>query len=91
MFIKYAMAFIGMPGGFGTLDELFEAVTLIQTRRIKGFPIIMVGKEYWGGLADWINEKLISSGNIHKDDLLIYDIMDDPDEIVNTIKRTVIL
>ncbi len=91
MFIKYAMAFIGMPGGFGTLDELFEALTLIQTRRIKGFPIIMVGKDYWGGLIDWINEKMITSGNIHKEDLLIYDVMDDPDEIVNTIKRTVIL
>ena len=91
MFIKYAMAFIGMPGGFGTLDELFEALTLIQTRRIKGFPIIVVGRDYWGGLADWINEKLISSGSIHKEDLLIYDIMDDPDEIVNAIKRTVIL
>jgi len=91
MFIKYAMAFIGMPGGFGTLDELFEAVTLIQTRRIKGFPIILVGRDYWGGLADWINEKLIPSGNIKKDDLLIYEIMDDPDEIVTTIKRTVVL
>lgn len=91
MFIKYAMAFIGMPGGFGTLDELFEALTLIQTRRIKGFPIIMVGKDYWGGLADWINEKLVETGNINKDDLLIYDIMDDADEIVNTIKRTVVV
>lgn len=91
MFIKYAMAFIGMPGGFGTLDELFEAATLIQTRRIKGFPIIMVGKDYWGGLVEWINEKLLESGHVNKEDLQIFEVMDDPDEIVSTIKRTVVL
>jgi hypothetical protein len=91
MFIKYAMAFIGMPGGFGTLDELFEAVTLIQTRRIKSFPIILVGKEYWSGLVEWIKERMLSSGNIQSEDMLFFNIIDDPDEVVNTIRRTVII
>lgn len=91
MFIKYAMAFIGMPGGFGTLDELFEAVTLIQTKRIKSFPIILVGKDYWSGMVDWIKETLLTNGNIKDEDLFYFNIMDDPDEVVNTIKRTVII
>jgi uncharacterized protein (TIGR00730 family) len=91
MFLKYAMAFIGMPGGFGTLDELFEALTLIQTRRIKSFPVILVGKDYWGGMVDWIKESLLKSGNVANEDLLIFDVLDDPDEIVNVIKRTVIV
>lgn len=91
MFIKYAMAFIGMPGGFGTLDELFEAVTLIQTRRIKSFPIILVGKEYWSGLVEWIKERMLSAGNIHAQDMMFFNIIDDPDEVVNMIRRTVII
>jgi len=91
MFIKYAMAFIGMPGGFGTLDELFEAVTLIQTRRIKSFPIILVGKDYWSGMVDWIKDAMLSSGNISEDDMFYFNVLDDPLEIVNTIKRTVII
>jgi uncharacterized protein (TIGR00730 family) len=91
MFIKYAMAFIGMPGGFGTLDELFEAITLIQTRRIKAFPIILVGKSYWSGLMDWIKESLLTAGNIKEEDLLLFEILDDPDEVVHAIKRTVII
>jgi hypothetical protein len=91
MFIKYAMAFIGMPGGFGTLDELFEAVTLIQTRRIKSFPIILVGTSYWSGMVDWIKDKMLSTGNISEDDMFYFNVLDDPQEIVNTIKRTVII
>ncbi len=91
MFVKYAMAFICMPGGFGTLDEVFEAITLIQTRRIKPFPIILVGQDFWGGLQGWIKEKLLSAGNVDNDDLLIFQIMDDPDEIVSFIKRTIVL
>jgi hypothetical protein len=91
MFIKYAMAFVGMPGGFGTLDELFEAVTLIQTRRIKSFPIILVGREYWSGLVEWIKERMLAAGNIHGEDMLFFNIIDDPDEVVNTIRRTVII
>jgi len=91
MFIKYAMAFICMPGGFGTMDEMFEAITLIQTKRIKPFPIILVGQEYWGGLEGWIKEKLLPEGNIDNDDLMIFQVMDDPDEIVSFIKRTIVL
>ena len=91
MFIKYAMAFICMPGGFGTLDEMFEAITLIQTRRIKPFPIILVGSDYWGGLLDWVKSRLLTAGNIEKDDLLIINLMDDPAEIVSFIRRTIIL
>ena len=91
MFIKYAMAFVGMPGGFGTLDELFEAVTLIQTRRIKSFPIILVGREYWSGLVDWIKERVLAAGNIHGEDMMFFNIIDDPEEVINTIRRTVII
>ncbi|OGR02512.1 MAG: Rossman fold protein, TIGR00730 family [Deltaproteobacteria bacterium RIFOXYD12_FULL_50_9] len=91
MFIKYAMAFICMPGGFGTLDEMFEALTLIQTRRIKGFPIVLVGREFWGGLLEWINERLIKGGMIDKDDMLIFSVMDEPGEIVSYIRRMVVL
>jgi len=91
MLIKYAMAFICMPGGFGTLDELFEALTLIQTRRIKSFPIVLVGSSYWAGLVDWIKETLLASGSITEDDLHIFQIMDSADDIVNFIRRTVIV
>ena len=91
MFIKYAMAFICMPGGFGTLDEVFEAMTLIQTRRIKPFPIVLVGTEFWSGMLEWVQEKLLTAGNIEKDDLLIFQVMDDPEEIVSFIKRTIVL
>ncbi len=91
MFIKYAMAFICMPGGYGTLDELFEALTLIQTRRIKSFPIILVGRDFWGGLLDWLEKTVLGAGNVDKDDLFIFTIMDDPDEIIAHIRRTVVL
>jgi len=91
MFIKYAMAFICMPGGFGTLDEVFEALTLIQTRRIKPFPVVLVGREFWGGLISWVEDKLLTAGNIDKDDLLIITVKDDPDEIVSFLKRTIIV
>lgn len=91
MFIKYALAFICMPGGFGTLDEAFEALTLIQTKRIKPFPVILVGSEYWAGLIDWMKEKMYSTGKVDDDDMLIFTVMDDPKEIVSYIKKTVIL
>ena len=91
MFIKYALAFICMPGGFGTLDEAFEALTLIQTKRIKPFPIILVGTEYWTGLLDWMKEKMLSSDKVDNSDMMIFTIMDDPLEIVSYIKKTVVL
>jgi uncharacterized protein (TIGR00730 family) len=91
MFVKYSMAFIGMPGGFGTLDELFESLTLIQTKRVKRFPVILVGSDFWGGLVDWIKNKMLSEGYINEDDLLYFQVMDDPAEVVKYIKRTVVL
>ena len=91
MFIKYASAYIAMPGGFGTLDEIFEVITLIQTKRIKPFPIILVGSDYWSGLIDWIRATLKARRMISPDDLDIVQIIDDPDEIVATVKRIVIV
>jgi uncharacterized protein (TIGR00730 family) len=91
MFVKYAQAYIIMPGGFGTLDELFESITLIQTQRIKPFPVILFGSEYWGGLVDWIKAQLLTHKMISREDLDILQIMDDPDEIVKTLKKTVIV
>ena len=91
MFIKYAQAFICMPGGFGTLDEAFEALTLIQTRRIKPFPVILVGTDYWSGLLDWIKEKMLAADRVDDDDMMIINVMDDPKEIVSYLKKTVVL
>ena len=91
MFIKYASAYIILPGGFGTLDELFEAVTLVQTRRIRPFPLILVGSEYWAGLIDWIKDKLLSEKRISSEDIEILQIMDDPEEIVKAVQKVIIL
>lgn len=91
MFVKYAQAYIGMPGGFGTMDEIFEAITLIQTRRIKPFPVILVGKDYWSGLIEWIRATLLSSNYIFPEDLDILTVLDDPDEVVHMIKKYVIV
>ena len=91
MFIKYGQAYIGMPGGLGTLDEIFEALTLIQTRRIKPFPVILVGKDYWSGLIDWMRNTLLERHYISKDDTNLFSVIDDPDEVVHTIKRYVIV
>ncbi len=90
MFMKYSMAFICMPGGFGSLDELFEALTLIQTQRIKPFPIVLVGSEFWSGLVDWIRDKLLTNGNISDEDVFLFQVLDDEDDVVNYIKKTVI-
>lgn len=90
MFVKYAMAYIIMPGGFGTLDELFEAVTLIQTHRIKPLPVILVGSEYWNGLVDWIKARLLAEKMISPEDLDILQVMDDPEAIVRHVQKVVI-
>jgi len=91
MFVKYAQAYIGMPGGFGTLDEIFEALTLIQTKRIKPFPVILVGRDHWSGIMDWIRNVLLSGKYISREDLDLVTVLDDPDEVVYTIKRYVIV
>jgi uncharacterized protein (TIGR00730 family) len=90
MFVKYASAYIIMPGGLGTLDELFEAATLIQTQRIKPFPIILVGSDYWSGLIDWIKNQLLKTLKISPEDMDIFQVMDSPEEIIKTVKRFVI-
>lgn len=91
MFVKYAQAYVGMPGGFGTMDEIFEALTLIQTKRIKPFPVILVGKDYWEGLLHWVREGLIPGKYVSAEDLDFITVLDDPDEVVHTIKRYVIV
>jgi hypothetical protein len=91
MFVKYAQAYVGMPGGFGTLDEIFEAITLIQTKRIKPFPVILVGSDYWKPLWKWIEETLLERKLISPEDMELVTILDNPDEVVRTIKRTVIV
>jgi uncharacterized protein (TIGR00730 family) len=85
MFMRYSMGFIALPGGFGTLDELMEAITLIQTHKLVRFPIILVGKDYWKGLIDWISTRLLEENNIHPDDLKIFQIVDTAAEAVNII------
>jgi uncharacterized protein (TIGR00730 family) len=87
MLVKYATAFVLLPGGFGTLDELFETVTLIQTRKIRPFPMILVGWDYWRGLVDWLHEQAVSVGYLSGTDLDLLTITDDPAEVVERISR----
>lgn len=91
MFVKYAMAYVVMPGGFGTLDEMFEAVTLIQTHRVKPFPVILFGSEYWGGLVEWIRARLLENQMISPYDLDILKVTDDPQEILRAVKNVAAL
>lgn len=91
IFVKYSVAYIVMPGGFGTLDELAEALTLIQTKRIRPFPVILMGSDYWSGLVDWIKSTQLAGGKISPDDLDYFRVMDDPAEVVRLIKQVVIL
>ena len=86
MFVKYSIAFVILPGGFGTLDELFEAITLIQTRKIKPFPVILVGKEYWKGLLDWIGDTLLREKMIAVEDLDILKTVDTPEEVLHWVQ-----
>ncbi len=80
MFIKYSVAFIIMPGGFGTMDELFEALTLVQTDKIDHFPIVLYGSQYWSGLVKWMNEQMIPGGTIEAEDLSLFTLADTPAE-----------
>lgn len=86
MFVKYSQGFIVMPGGFGTLDELFEALTLVQTKKTGHFPIVLVGKEYWNGLFEWIKNRMLAEGYINEEDLDLFQLVDTPEEAVNHIK-----
>lgn len=85
MFVKYSQGFVVMPGGFGTLDELFEAITLIQTNKIHKFPIILVGTEFWSGLFEWIKDTMLAAGNISPNDLDLIKIVDTEEEVVQII------
>jgi uncharacterized protein (TIGR00730 family) len=85
MFMKYAQGYIVLPGGFGTLDELFEAITLIQTNKIANFPIVLVNKKYWGGLIDWIKNTLLHENNISPEDLRFFQVVDTAEEAVQII------
>jgi len=85
MFVKYSQAFVVLPGGFGTLDELFEAVTLVQTGKITKFPIVLVGRSYWSGLLGWLREVAAGEGKVSPADLDLLSVADDPDEVVRII------
>lgn len=85
MFVKYSQGFIIMPGGFGTLDEMFESLTLIQTHKIGRFPVVLVGTEYWTGLLDWMKNTMVGHGNIHAEDLELFEVVDTPTEAVKII------
>ncbi len=87
MFVKYAVAYVIFPGGFGTMDELFEALTLIQTKKIRAFPVVLVGREYWSGLIDWMRNTLLAADNINKEDLDLMHIVDEPEEVCAIINR----
>ncbi len=87
MFLKYASAFVIFPGGYGTLDEFSESITLIQTKRMEGFPVVLVGKKYWEGLLKWMRESVIQEGCITKEDYDIFKVVDKPEEVVAIIKE----
>lgn len=85
IFVKYSQGFVVLPGGFGTLDELFEALTLVQTEKITGFPIVLLGRDYWGGMADWLTNVVAEERCISPRDLNLFTITDDPDEAVDIV------
>jgi len=87
MFVKYAQGFVVLPGGFGTMDEIFEVLTLIQTKKITPVPVILVGSAFWSGLKDWISTVMLGENNINKEDLNLLPILDEPDEIVEYINN----
>jgi uncharacterized protein (TIGR00730 family) len=86
MFVRYANAFVVLPGGFGTLDELFEALTLIQTAKVRHFPLALVDREFWSGLMDWIADQMIARGTISPTDLQLVEFADDPDQVLEILE-----
>ncbi|MFJ6568329.1 TIGR00730 family Rossman fold protein [Streptomyces sp. NPDC091292] len=89
MFVKYAQGFVVLPGGLGTLDELFEALTLVQTRKVTRFPIVLFGSAYWGGLVDWLRGTVVAQGKASDKDLLLFHVTDDVDEAVTLVTKEV--
>jgi hypothetical protein len=87
MFVKYAQGFVVLPGGLGTMDELFEALTLVQTRKVTRFPIVLFGTEYWGGLVDWLRGTVVAQGKAAEKDLLLFHVTDDVEEAVALVSK----
>ncbi|HZN01171.1 MAG TPA: TIGR00730 family Rossman fold protein, partial [Pyrinomonadaceae bacterium] len=87
MFVKYSLAFVIFPGGFGTFDELFEALTLIQTKKIRNFPIVLFGHKYWSGMLAWLREVVLQEGKIAEHDMQMFHITDSPAEVVEIVMR----
>ncbi len=88
---KYAVGFVFLPGGYGTLDELFEVITLVQTRKIRPVPVVLVGRDYWEGLMTWLQGTVLSGGKISESDLELFTVLDDPQEVVDYIQKGVSL
>jgi uncharacterized protein (TIGR00730 family) len=86
MFVRYASGFVVFPGGFGTLDETFESLTLIQTGKIRHFPLVLVGSAYWTGLVDWLREHMLGGGKISPSDMDLFVITDDPQEVLRIVQ-----
>jgi uncharacterized protein (TIGR00730 family) len=87
MFVKYAVGYVIFPGGYGTVDELFEALTLIQTRKIRSFPVILVGRKYWQGMIEWLRSTVLAMGNIDREDLELFHVVDEPEEVCEIIAQ----
>jgi uncharacterized protein (TIGR00730 family) len=86
MFVRYASGFVVFPGGFGTLDEMFESLTLIQTGKVRHFPVLLVGRDYWSGLVDWVRERLLGERKISPEDIDLMRVTDDPDEVLRALQ-----
>ena len=91
MFVKYAVAYVILPGGFGTMDELFEALTLIQTKRIRSFPVVLMGSDYWGGLLTWMRKTMLKEKKISPEDMDLIQVIDDPKKALRHIQKYVVL
>ena len=88
MFVKYAQAFVVLPGGFGTLDELFEALTLVQTKKVTKFPVVLFGRSYWQGLYDWVQQTALAGGKVSEKDLNLLHLTDDIDDAVRVVEES---
>jgi uncharacterized protein (TIGR00730 family) len=86
MFVRYAGAFVVFPGGFGTLDELFESLTLIQTGKVRLFPVVLVGSDYWAGLVDWLRERVLGEGKISPEDMDLFHVLDEPEDVLRVVQ-----
>ncbi len=87
MFVKYAVAYVIFPGGFGTMDELFEALTLIQTKKIRSFPVVLVGRDYWQGMIDWMKKSVLAMGAVNAEDIDLMHLVDEPEEVCAIINK----